>query len=147
MSNRGLAHSLPPAGSPDWGAALESLTALRAATAAVQRLALESINRDDADALVAGAAELARSMAQHLPLLQQAAAHGAAAPAEFALQLQGWGTDLQQLSQTNTRLSAKAQRALDALFPADALKTYSRLAGRSSPFAQGNGAAAGYFKA
>ena len=148
MSNPGLVRSPPPtpAGDPGWRAALETLTALRTAAASVQGLALESIDGENADALVAAVAELNRSMAHHLPLLQKTATQGAAMPAEFALQLQRLGADIQQISQTNTRLSAQAQRALDVLFPADAVKAYSRLAGRASPFASSNGAASGYFK-
>lgn len=133
-----------PAG-PDWAAVLRSLAGLRTAVSAVQQVAIASIEREHADELVGSAAGLARSLAEQLPLLQQAAAHRVPVPTEVALQLQQLGADLQRLTQINARLSAKTQRALEVLFPAEQVQVYSRLAGRASPFANG-GSSSAYLK-
>ena len=133
---------------PPWQAAQQALLGLHAAIAAAHQSGLESIGRDDAEPFIGLVADLSRALERNLPTLQAAALSGPMPPATAAL-LQQVGQELQALLALNTKLSARTQRALDALFPADHVKAYSRLAGRANPFsgplASGNGG--GYLKA
>ncbi len=142
--NAAPAAPLPPL-PPSWQAAQQALLSLRSAIAAAHQSGLDSIGREDAEPFMGLVADLSRALERHLPTLQAAAQSGPMPPAAAAL-LQQVGLELQALLTLNTRLSARTQRALDVLFPADHVQAYSRLAGRSNPFASGNGAG-GYLKA
>jgi len=138
-----------PRAGPDWALGIQHLKALHLAVSQVRRMALETTapqNPDAAelaDALPHKLSEVAQLMALHLPSLQ-AAAKLAPAPAEAKQLLQQLGQELDALRALHTRLSARTQRALDVLFPADQVRAYNRLGARS-PFG-GNGGS-GYLKA
>lgn len=144
------AASSGPAGDPDWAASIGHLKALRQALAVAQRAALDSVSApaaNGADALAQQLADLAQLMAQGLPALQAAAQSGPP-PAQAVQLLQQLGGELDALRGLNTRLSARAQRALEVLFPADQVQAYSRLGARS-PLGKnvGNSAGKGCLKA
>jgi len=134
---------------PPWQAAQQALLDLHTAISAAHQSGLDSIGHDDAEPFIGLVADLSRALERQLPTLQAAAQSGPMPPATAAL-LQQVGQELQALLALNTRLSARTQRALDVLFPADHVKAYSRLGGRTSPFsgplASGN-SGGGYLKA
>jgi len=140
---------MKPRTGPDWALGIQHLKTLHEALSQARRMALETATpqnagaADLADALPHKLAEVAQLMALHLPSLQ-AAAKSAPAPAEAKLLLQQLGQELDALRALHTRLSARTQRALEVLFPAEQVRAYNRLGARS-PF--GASGASGYLKA
>lgn len=112
-----------------WPQFLSHLQAAIQATQDTQQTLLNAVGAPDGDALPPAFGRLAQLLAG----LQAAMPRGepaAEAPAEVKLALEQLGASLNALSEQTARLSARDRRALDLLFPNDALKAYSRLGGR-----------------
>jgi len=105
------------------------LARLQEALEVAHRAGLDSIGSGDVDAFASCLSQLGQQMAQTQSRLAQLPS--ASTPAAIRLQLERLRTSMDALLSLNDRLSAQAQRALAVLFPADQVKAYSRLGGRS----------------
>lgn len=112
-----------------WRPFLGQLEAALQVTQETQHTLLNTVGASDGDVLPAAFGRLAKALADLQTAMPPGVA-GADAPSEVKLGLEQLGAGLHALSEQTARLSARDRRALDLLFPNDALKAYSRLGGR-----------------
>lgn len=111
-----------------WTLMAQELTQLQGLFLSAQQAAIDSIGTASADIFLERLQALGQALARLQPGLATLPAEET--PASVRLQLDALRTSMETLLALNHRLSAQAQRALAVLFPADAVKAYSRLGGR-----------------
>lgn len=114
-----------------WAPSLQQLEQLDQHLERALQAALDSVRSGEGDSFAQRCAELGQALHAALPALAQATQLGDA-PTEFRVKLQALQQRLELLQQTQARLAAGNQQALNVLFPADQIQAYSRL-GRRGP--------------
>jgi hypothetical protein len=129
----------------DWTPCRNLLQALTSQITEIQAVLRTATTTEQADQLVGLCSQLAQSMSQALPVLQQQL-NREQPPPEVLLQLQQMQTGLSDLRSHVTVQSSAVARALKVLFPADTSHSgYSALGGRG--LGSGRTGSHGYLKA
>lgn len=112
-----------------WPEVAQELTRLRGFFEAAHQAGLESISSGSTDAFTDRLNQLGHELVQ--TQVKLSGLNPESTPADIRLQLDQLRLSMDTLLALSSRLSAQAQRALAVLFPADQVKAYSRLGGRS----------------